>query len=269
MTIQVSYLSHEAIELDARELLAQYARARGVTVKAPIPIEDIVEKHLKLRVDFDDLHEVLNVPQAGRDPDILGAIWVAKREIWIHQSLDPEEHPELEGRYRFTLAHEGGHWRLHRAYLATDRAQASLFGGPLRPAVVCRSNRKNEPAEWQANFYASCLLMPRRLVADALKQEFETQNPIQLVKHTPQAIRRHWNRPRPIAVILGDMSGPHGDLPNNVAKRRDMFELHAYLDNVAKRFAPIFGVSVQAMRIRLAHLLHREMPRQQAFAVGS
>jgi uncharacterized protein DUF955 len=211
------------------------------------------------------------VPQAGRDPDILGAIWPAKREIWIHQSLDPEEHPELEGRYRFTLAHEVAHWRLHRLYLATNPAYASLFRGPLRPAVVCRSSWKKEPAEWQANFYASCFLMPTRLVADALKQEFGTQNPIvyELVKHTPQAIRPHWNGPRSIAEVLGDTFEPHAYLFNDVAKRGDVFEPHAY--NVAKRCAPIFGVSVQAMRIRLAHLglAYREVPRQQAFAVGS
>jgi IrrE N-terminal-like domain len=241
MTIQVSYLSHEAMELDARALLGQYARARGVTVKAPIPIEDVVEKYLKLRVDFDDLHEVLNVPQVGRDPDILGAIWPAKREIWIHQSLDPEEHPELEGRYRFTLAHEAAHWRLHR--LPRHRSRLRVTRGP-RPAVVCRSSWEKEPAEWQANFYASCFLMPRRLVADALKQEFGTQNPIvyELVKPR-QAIRPHWNGPRSIAEVLGDMVKPH-----------------AY--NVAKRCAPMFGVSVQAMRIRLAHLglAYREVP---------
>lgn len=267
MTIQVRNLSEEAIELDARALLAQYARARGVTVKAPILIEDIVEKHLKLRVDFGDLHEVLNVPQAGRAPVIFGAIVVPKRQIWIHQCLDPEDHPELEGRYRFTLAHEAGHWRLHRLYLATDRAQASPFGGPLRPAVVCRSSGKKECAEWQADFYASCLLMPRGLVADALKQEFGTQNAIvyELVNQTPQATRPHWNGPRSIAMILDEMFERHGHLFNNVAKRSDMFERHAYLfNNVAKRFAPIFGVSLQAMRIRLAHLLHREVPWRQA-----
>jgi hypothetical protein len=30
---------------------------------APIPIEDIIEKHLKLRVEFDDLHGLLGVPR--------------------------------------------------------------------------------------------------------------------------------------------------------------------------------------------------------------
>jgi hypothetical protein len=48
----------DAIERDAEALLAQYAHARGIEIKAPIPIEDIVEKHLKLRVEFDDLHRI-------------------------------------------------------------------------------------------------------------------------------------------------------------------------------------------------------------------
>ena len=46
MSIPVPYLSDEVIERDAAALLAEYAHARGVTVKPPIPIEDIVEKHL-------------------------------------------------------------------------------------------------------------------------------------------------------------------------------------------------------------------------------
>ena len=55
----------DAIERDAEGLLAQYAHARGVEIRPPIPIEDIVEKHLKLRVEFDDLHRLLDVPRSG------------------------------------------------------------------------------------------------------------------------------------------------------------------------------------------------------------
>ncbi len=44
----------------------------------------------------------------------------------IDESLDPKKNPAKEGRYRFTLAHEGGHWRLHRHLFAKDPAQASL-----------------------------------------------------------------------------------------------------------------------------------------------
>ena len=83
----------------------QYAHATSVEIRAPVPIEDIVEKHLKLRVDFDDLHRLLDVPR-GLEPDIFGVIWLETGSIVIDDSLDPEEKPEREGRYRFTLAHE-------------------------------------------------------------------------------------------------------------------------------------------------------------------
>ena len=63
----------------------------------------------------------------------------------IDESLDPEENPAKEGRYRFTLAHEGGgHWRLHRHLFAKDPAQAALFDGPATPSVVCRSSQAKE-----------------------------------------------------------------------------------------------------------------------------
>jgi hypothetical protein len=121
MSIPVPYLSDEVIERDAAALLAEYARARGVTVRPPIPIEDIVEKHLKVGVEFDDTHRLFGVPRSGLglEPDILGAMFFDDARIVIDESLDPEENPAKEGRYRFTLAHEGGgHWRLHRHVFA-------------------------------------------------------------------------------------------------------------------------------------------------------
>ena len=75
MTRFVPYLSEEVIERDAAALLAEYAQARGVTVKPPIPIEDIVEKHLKLGIEFDDTHKLFGMPRSGCRPDILGAIF--------------------------------------------------------------------------------------------------------------------------------------------------------------------------------------------------
>lgn len=156
----------------------EYAYARGVSLKPPIPIEDVIEKHLKLRLEFDDLHEILGVPRVGPEPDIFGAIWVEKREICIDQSLDPEERPGSEGRYRFTLAHEGGgHWRLHRRYVVADPTQMSWFGGSSKPSMVCRSSQAKERIEWQADFYASCLLMPKTMVVAVWQERFGNANP--------------------------------------------------------------------------------------------
>ena len=132
MTLRVPYIADETIERAAEALLAQYAHATGLEVKAPIPIEDIVEKHLKLRVEFDDLHRLLGVPRGGflgSEPDVFGAIWLESGEIVIDESLDPEERPRVEGRYRFTLAHEGGgHWRLHRPLLQGNSGQGHYSG---------------------------------------------------------------------------------------------------------------------------------------------
>src|SRR3977135_1082825 len=137
----IPYLSEEAIERDAAALLAEYASAHGLTIEPPIPIEDIVEKHLKLCIEFDDTHKLFGVPPPGVDPDILGAIFFDDRRIVIDESLDPEENPAKEGRYRFTLAHEGGgHWRLHRPRSATHGPQATMFGRPAAPSFICRSS---------------------------------------------------------------------------------------------------------------------------------
>lgn len=97
MTIQVPDLSQEAIERDAEALLAEYAHARGAPLELPIPIEDIIEKHLKLRIEFDDLHEVLRVPRTGPKAEIFGAIWLDKGEICVDESLDPEETQSSRG----------------------------------------------------------------------------------------------------------------------------------------------------------------------------
>jgi hypothetical protein len=151
---------------------ARLGRARGIQIVAPVPIEDIVEKYLKLGVEFDDMHQLLGVPRS-HEPDILGAMFFDERRIVIDESLDPEENPSNEGRYHFTLAHEGGgHWRLHRHLFSKDSAQVSLLNEQAQPAIVCRSSKAKEPIEWQADYYAACLLMPRRLVFAVWRERF-------------------------------------------------------------------------------------------------
>jgi hypothetical protein len=77
MTKKVQYLYEEEIERDASALLAEFSAARRVAIAPPIPIEDVIEKHLKLRIEFDDTHRLFGMPRSGPglDPDILGAIY--------------------------------------------------------------------------------------------------------------------------------------------------------------------------------------------------
>lgn len=174
MTKFVSYMPDEAIEKDAQALLAEYAHARGVTIEAPIPIDDIIEKHLKIGIEFDDTHRLFGVPRSGIgfDPDILGAIFVEQKRIVIDESLDPDEDPAKEGRYRYTAAHEVGHWRLHRGLFGKDPAQTSLLDANAPPSVICRTSQAKARIELQADLYASCVLMPRKLVFAAWDEAF-------------------------------------------------------------------------------------------------
>jgi Zn-dependent peptidase ImmA (M78 family) len=251
MSLQVPYISDDAIERDAEALLAEYAYARSVEIRAPIPIDDIIEKHLKLHVEFDDLHQLLNVPRSGfgSSPDIFGAIWLESGKIVIDESLDPEERPELEGRYRFTLAHEGGgHWRLHRSLVRTTRDQISLFEEP-RPTIVCRSSQVKERVEWQADYYASCLLMPRKLVLAAWEEDFPDRKP--RVLKPSSAVTHPYIEVQPLPSEFGIVESPTAD--------------DHVLEWFATPFARRFLVSPIAMRIRLEKLglLFRELPHQQ------
>jgi Zn-dependent peptidase ImmA (M78 family) len=254
MTLRVPYIADESIERDAEALLAQYAHATGVEVGAPIPIEDIVEKHLKLRVEFDDLHRLLGVPRSGgSEPDIFGAIWLESGEIVIDESLDPEERPRVEGRYRFTLAHEGGgHWRLHRPLVQVNSGQGSLFGDTPQPTVVCRSSQAKERVELQADFYASCLLMPRKLIMQAWCDAFGNGHP--RILHRKDRI-----------VFPGNAE----DEIVTTARAFDETRDNEVMEHFARPFAKQFLVSPVAMRIRLERLglLRREVPRQRSLLV--
>jgi Zn-dependent peptidase ImmA (M78 family) len=252
MTKKVQYLYEEEIERDASALLAEFSAARGVAIAPPIPIEDVIEKHLKLRIEFDDTHRLFGVPRSdpGLDPDILGAIYFDERRIVIDESLDPDENPSREGRYRYTLAHEGGgHWRLHRHLFAHGSARPALFEMQPIPSVICRSSRAKEPIEWQADFYASCLLMPRKLVFAAWDEMFPDRKQRVIQPRTPIE-HRYVEITRLEGFIACGESTEKDDL---------------ILERFAKPFARKFLVSPVAMRVRLEKigLLHRVVPGQR------
>jgi Zn-dependent peptidase ImmA (M78 family) len=255
VAIKVPYISEAEIEQDAELLLVEYEETTGVPTKLPVPVAEITTYHLALRLEFADLHQTLGIPMLRDQPDILGAILVDTEIVLIDRSLDPKRNPSMTGRYRFSVAHEVGHWRLHRPYVTKDVNQASLFVGLSEPTVICRSSQVMEPIERQANFFSSCLLMPRRRV------------------------HREWQgclgRSRPL--LLSDLR------PNGRVMMRAQAMIHeqgkseteavddALFEEVAKPIARRFAVSPQAMRIRLEYLglLLRQAPRQASLNIGT
>jgi Zn-dependent peptidase ImmA (M78 family) len=257
MTRFVSYVADEAIEKDAQTLLAGYAHSGGVTIEPPIPTDDIIEKHLKIGIEFDDMHRRFGVPRSGTgfDPDILGAIFFEQKRIVIDESLDPDANPVKEGRYRYTVAHEVGHWQLHRALFGKDPAQISLLETNSTPSVVCRSSQAKERIELQADLYASCLLMPRNLVFAAWDEAF------------PDRKQRVLEPSEPVDHSFVEFSRETYLTPVRTESETD----DQALDRFATPFAKKFLVSPIAMRIRLEKLglLHRTVPLQQLLSVSS
>jgi IrrE N-terminal-like domain len=256
MTKFVSYVSDEAIEKDAHALLAEYAHTRGVVVEPPIAIDDIIEKHLKIGIEFDDTHRLFGVPRSGIgfDPDILGAIFFDQKRIVIDESLDPDANPTKEGRYRFTAAHEVGHWRLHCGLFSKDPAQTSLLDTNAQPSVICRSSQAKARIELQADLYASCILMPRKLIFAAWDEAF------------PDRKQRVLQSAEPIDHPFVEIARFECRIPGAAFTEND----DQALDSFATPFAEKFLVSPIAMRIRLEKLglLHRMVPLQRLLSDG-
>lgn len=153
--MKIPWLPKETIEQETSRVLSEYQSMMGRFLSPPIPVEDIIERHFGLRLGFEDLERTL-----GRE-GVLGATFVKERRIVIHRGLLDGQ---PEGRMLFTCAHELGHWVLHRKFV--DEAERN---GPCRP-IICRTADARKPVEWQADYFAACLLMPEAAVRKAFFQ---------------------------------------------------------------------------------------------------
>jgi len=122
----------------------------------PVPIEEIADSHAGLLVcDVEDLNRAPGAPRLGQGQALSGLLLPIVGEIWVNA----EEARQWPPRRRFTIAHELGHWCLHRD------AESNMF---CRSSAVEAAPSENRPPlpleEEQANAFAAALLMPARLV---------------------------------------------------------------------------------------------------------
>jgi len=68
--MKVPWISKEKIALKARDLLETFQAVAGYRVKPPIPVEDIIERSLGLRLLYEDLEKVFG------SNDVLGATYI-------------------------------------------------------------------------------------------------------------------------------------------------------------------------------------------------
>jgi Zn-dependent peptidase ImmA (M78 family) len=147
-------LGRSSITFEAEKLRKGYESFTGKRLLIPVPVEAIIEKYLGIHLSYDDLDEILG------KADVLGATWVEEKKMIINSNLLEG----AEGRQAFTLGHEAGHWMLHKDFLTS-----CFRRGDSGPTIVCRKRDSKIRAEWQADYFAACLLMPEEEVTRAFE----------------------------------------------------------------------------------------------------
>lgn len=135
----------------------------------PVPVDRWIEKPLGIRFSITDLSYV--------GQDVLGAAFIEGNEIAVSDRTLSHE-----GRFRFTCAHELGHFVLHR------KLAARFQDATAEPEELVGIER-------QANSFAAAFLMPRHLLFPELARACsECQLALQptlfeLLRHTPESER--------------------------------------------------------------------------------
>src|SRR6202035_1664253 len=105
----------------------------------------------------DDLEQAPGAPTLGKGQSLSGLLLPALGEIWVN-AIEAREWPP---RRRFTIAHELGHWSLHR------HANCPVFCRSGSIESEAPERRPPLPAhEEQANAFAAAMMMPARLVQE-------------------------------------------------------------------------------------------------------
>ena len=159
------FYQKEEIEKLACEILMRMEKTPQYKLKWPLDPSRVAE-FLGLDIDY------LNLPRGTA-----AAIWPTEGKIVVNENNQESS----EGFENSSIAHEIGHWVLHvnqdeakknipqtdlpwdnvtqqEIFLSRTRKEQKIHGTPNQT----EDNRQ----EWQAQYFASCLLMPRHVLED-------------------------------------------------------------------------------------------------------
>lgn len=141
MERHLQYLRNEAIDAVTAQRIREYESQTRVIVGFPVPVEQIVERVLRLDFDWDVIEE-----QPGEQ--ILGGLDAANRKILLN-----EKHSDLfeqsPGLLRSTIGHEAGHFDI-------DIDRAKLLH-PMLPGIDLTTTLAKRHA-WRSNRLVEVLL---------------------------------------------------------------------------------------------------------------
>lgn len=153
----LGYIGKQEITATADRLLAQIG-ASAIPPKWP-QVADRAADFLELDIQWERFDSV-------RDGVVAAKIYPATKEIYLNEAFPLIV--DSSGFYQSTLAHEIGHWLLH---VDPDDVDIPAIDSDRERVFLCRSldeqkikvrheKTPEEWREWQAQYFASCLLMP-------------------------------------------------------------------------------------------------------------
>ena len=156
----------------AETTLVEYFKLANISelspTSLPIPVKDIADSHYRIYVGkSDSLAEKLpdSVQTRWMNASLSGLLLVGPRvkEIWVSAA----EAERSQGRERFTIAHELGHFLIH---IGKSTSSSNFFA--CRETDIHRptSNRNQRRREVEANRFAAELLMPEKLIEKMARQ---------------------------------------------------------------------------------------------------
>ncbi len=166
------------------ERIIKHVIPDALSIPIPCDIENLMETHFNLTLDYQNLQpdgailgetvfkkgvrDIYRVEETLKQDQIL----VREGTVLVDDSLSNN----METRLRFTLAHELGHWILHQRFYGTTENRACR--SYRRQHIYTSHHQVKSPVEWtewQADTFASAILVPRPALRQSLRT-FLAQN---------------------------------------------------------------------------------------------
>ncbi|SFN94842.1 ImmA/IrrE family metallo-endopeptidase [Xenorhabdus japonica] len=156
------YLGFDELENQTQSLLQQSHKYSDIIPIDFTKVISYMENLYDVRFVFSE-----NLGLHNTKGEILGIMDVKSNTIKITNKLEKNSH-----RWRFTLAHEIGHYILHSNFIAEkydlySEVESNFFWN--ENDINIKNSVKNR-LEWQANMFANCILMPRHEVFNVIKE---------------------------------------------------------------------------------------------------
>lgn len=227
VTAKKNYYTDAEIQAKVQELQRWIWRNRSVIWQDSIPVDpvEMLDPEIGLSAvgfNFDYVSTLGSYRSAGREIEAAGIIDTEGKAVQISMAFSPEVR-------RFTAAHELAHAFLHNG-LGLHRDK------PLNGDKLSRASR-----EWEADKFAAFYLMPTKLLTERFRHRFlcsafvaEEDSAFALASCSVRKFQELFPTRRDISRALA--------------------RAEAYNGNRFRSLAEVFGVSVEAMAIRLEEL---------------